>query len=318
MRVRIKTPSRIHITLIDLNGSLGRIDGGVGLALESPFVEIVAEECDEVVVEGKCLNLDRFKAVAKILADKFGKGIKIEVLSDYRAHVGLGSGTQMSLAVATAFNRIYDLGFGVRELAHLVGRGGTSGIGVAAFELGGFIVDGGHSKREKPEFLPSSASKAKPAPVIVRHEFPDWDIVIAVPELAGFYGVREINLFREVCPIPLEDVREICHLILMKLLPAVVEKDLDEFGNAIWRIQNLGFKKAEIDRYGDLIRSALNCVSDDTKAIGMSSTGPAIYAITDSNAKGIARALKSYFNEKGLSCETIITKAKNSGAEISD
>jgi len=318
MRVRIKTPSRIHITLIDLNGSLGRIDGGVGLALESPFVEIVAEECDEVVVDGKCLNLDRFKSVAKILADKFGKGIKIEVLSDYRAHVGLGSGTQMSLAVATAFNRIYDLGFGVRELAHLVGRGGTSGIGVAAFELGGFIVDGGHSKREKPEFLPSSASKAKPAPVIVRHEFPDWDVVIAVPELTGFYGVREINLFREVCPIPLEDVMEICHLILMKLLPAVVEKDLDEFGNAIWRIQNLGFKKAEIDRYGDLIRSALNCVSDDTKAVGMSSTGPAIYAITDSNAKGIATTLKSYFNEKGLSCETIVTKAKNSGAEISD
>ncbi len=189
--------------------------------------------------------------------------------------------------------------------------------GVAAFELGGFIVDGGHSKKEKPEFLPSSASRAKPAPVIARLDFPDWDIVVAIPELTGFYGVREVNLFKEVCPIPLEDVKELCHLILMKLLPSVAEEDLDEFGDAIWRIQNIGFKKAEIDRYGDLIRSAFNCVADETKAVGMSSTGPAVYAITDSNAKSVARDLRSYFNERGLNCETVITKAKNSGAEIS-
>ena len=316
MEVRIKTPSRIHITLIDLNGSIGRIDGGVGLALQNPFIEIVAEAYDDVVVEGKCLNLDRFKAVAKILSNKFEKGIRIKVLSDYKAHVGLGSGTQISLAVATAFNKICDLGFSVRELAHIVGRGGTSGIGVAAFEIGGFIVDGGHSKKEKPEFLPSSASKAKPAPVIARLDFPDWDVVIAIPDLTGFYGVREVNLFREICPIPLGEVRELCHLILMKLLPAVVEEDLDEFGDAIWRIQRLGFKKAEIDRYGDLIRDALNHVSSATKATGMSSTGPAIYAITDSNAKDIAKELESFFRDKGLDCETIITKAKNSGAEI--
>ncbi len=316
MRVRIKTPSRIHITLIDLNGSIGRIDGGVGLTLQNPFVEIVAEEDDEVVVEGECLNLDRFKTIAKILSDRFGKGIRIEVLSDYKAHVGLGSGTQISLAVATAFNEMYGLGFSVRELAHIVERGGTSGIGVAAFEMGGFIVDGGHSKREKSDFLPSSASKAKPAPVIARHEFPDWDIVVAVPDLTGFYGIKEINLFKDVCPIPLDEVRELCHLILMKLLPAVVEEDLDEFGDAIWRIQHLGFKKAEIDRYGDLIRNALDYVGNFTKATGMSSTGPAIYAITDSNARCIAKDIELFFEDREIGCETLITRAKNSGAEI--
>ena len=316
MRVRIKTPSRIHITLIDLNGAIGRIDGGVGLALRNPSVEIIAKEDDEVVVEGRCLNLDRFKAVAKVLSDKFGKGIRINVLSDYKAHVGLGSGTQISLAVAKAFNEVYDLGFSVRELAQMVGRGGTSGIGVAAFEIGGFIVDGGHSRKEKPEFLPSSASKAKPAPVIARYDFPDWDVVIAIPDLTGFYGTEEVDLFRNICPIPLEEVRELCHLILMKMLPAVVEEDLDELGDAIWRIQHLGFKKAEIDRYGDLIRNALAYIGDTTKAVGMSSTGPAIYAITDSNARDIAKDLKLFFEDLGLRCETTITKAKNSGAEI--
>ncbi|MEZ5334482.1 MAG: hypothetical protein R2741_04185 [Methanolobus sp.] len=43
-----------------------------------------------------------------------------------------------------AVNELYNLGKSVRELAIAVGRGGTSGIGVASFEMGGFIVDGGH------------------------------------------------------------------------------------------------------------------------------------------------------------------------------
>ena len=310
MAVWIRTPSRIHITLIDMNGSLGRVDGSVGLALDSPFVEIKAKECDDVIVKGKSFNLDRFERLARALSEKFGRGIEIEVLSDYRAHVGLGSGTQIGLAVAKAFDVIYDLRLSVRELARIVGRGGTSGIGVAAFEFGGFIVDGGHSKKEKPEFLPSSASKARPAPVISRLDFPDWKIVLAVPNITGFYSRGEIDLFRRVCPVPLEDVREICHLVLMKMLPAVVEEDLDDFIFAVSRIQRLGFKRAEIDMYGDLIWNALDI------ALGMSSTGPCVYAVTDTNARDVERELKGYFESKGFECETIVTKARNEGASI--
>ena len=310
MSVRIRTPSRIHITLIDMNGSLGRIDGGVGLALSTPFVEIVAEEDEDVIVEGDCLNRERFERVAKALAERFNRGIRVKVLSDYRAHVGLGSGTQISLAVAKAFDVVYDLGLSIRELATIVGRGGTSGIGIAAFEFGGFIVDGGHSKREKSEFLPSSASKAKPAPVISRLDFPDWKIVLAIPDLTGFHSKGEIDLFRKVCPISLEDVREICHLVLMKMLPAIVEEDLDDFIFAVSRIQRLGFKRAEIDMYGDLIWNALEI------ALGMSSTGPCVYAVTDTNTREIERDLRRYFEERGLKCETMVTKARNEGASI--
>ncbi len=314
--MRIRTPSRIHITLIDMNGSLGRIDGGVGFAIERPHVELVARADEDVVVRGDCLNRDRFVRVAALLSKRFGFGIELRVISDYRPHVGLGSGTQISLAVAKAYNDIYGLGLSVRELAEIVGRGGTSGIGVAAFEFGGFILDGGHSRREKPNFLPSSASKARPAPVLARYDFPDWRVVVAVPDLTGFHGIREVHLFKEVCPIKIEEVRELCHVILMKMLPAVVEEDLDGFGDAVWRVQRLGFKRAEVERYGDLIRGALERVSDYTRAVGMSSTGPAVYAVTDSNAKEIANVLESYFEERGLNCETVITKAKNTGAEI--
>jgi len=309
--MRVKTGARIHVTLIDLNGTIGRVDGGVGFAIDEPSVEITAKESDEIKIVGKAKNFERFEKVSKKLKDSFGRGIEIEVLSDYRAHVGLGSGTQISLAVGKAYSEIYDLELSIREIATIVERGGTSGIGVAVFEHGGFIVDGGHRWEEKKGFLPSSVSKAKPAPIISHLEFPDWKVIVAIPELSGAYGKGEVDLFKSSCPIPLNEVRELCHLILMKLLPAVVEKDLDSFNEVIGRIQEIGFKKAEVERYGTLIRDLLEALP-----VGMSSTGPSVYAVTDTNARQMSKEIENYFAEKGIETETLITRGKNRGAEI--
>jgi beta-ribofuranosylaminobenzene 5'-phosphate synthase len=48
----------------------------------------------------------------------------------------------------------------------------------------------------------------------------------------------------------------------------------------------------------------------------MSSTGPTVYAITDTDAQSISKDLASAFKERGLDCETIITEANNLGARI--
>ena len=314
MKVRIRTPSRIHITLIDLNGALGRVDGGVGLALEEPFIEIIAEadESGGVAVEGS--KNKRFRDVAERVASVFNSGgIKLRVLHEYEPHVGLGSGTQISLAVAKAYAELYGIEKSVNELAYTVGRGGTSGIGVAAFSVGGFVVDGGHSRKEKRDFLPSSASKASPPPLISRLDFPEWKIFLAVPGKKGFYGHKEVNLFQENCPIPLEEVRELSHLILMRLLPSVVEEDIRAFGDALWRIQHLGFKRIEVDQYGDKIWSVMRNARDVFPAVGMSSTGPTIYCITDSGRKG---DLESILKEAEMDFVVFETLARNRGADV--
>jgi beta-ribofuranosylaminobenzene 5'-phosphate synthase len=36
--IRVKSPSRIHMGLIDMNAELGRVDGGVGLSIDYPHV----------------------------------------------------------------------------------------------------------------------------------------------------------------------------------------------------------------------------------------------------------------------------------------
>ncbi|MFH0966917.1 MAG: chorismate pyruvate-lyase family protein, partial [Methanobacteriota archaeon] len=49
-RVEIRTPSRLHLTLIDMNGALGRVDGGVGITLDRPGYVISAEPAEKVRV----------------------------------------------------------------------------------------------------------------------------------------------------------------------------------------------------------------------------------------------------------------------------
>ena len=156
MSLRIITPSRLHMSLIDLNASIGRVDGGIGLAIKEPKIVLEARESERLIVKGGRESIrERAEIVAKKVIEAFNIKEKIEmtIREDYPSHVGLGSGTQISLAVAKAIAEIYDFNYSVRELARIVGRGGTSGIGVAAFEGGGFILDGGHSTKEKPEWL---------------------------------------------------------------------------------------------------------------------------------------------------------------------
>lgn len=152
----IKTPSRLHLTLIDLNGSIGRIDGGVGLTTENPSLILKAETQDygiDINFENNNLSerliteyVEKIENSANkmIKSMKINSGFKFTVKETYPAHSGLGSGTQISLAVGKIILKLIDKDMAAPEIAKIVGRGGTSGIGVRAFDQGGFIIDGGH------------------------------------------------------------------------------------------------------------------------------------------------------------------------------
>jgi len=200
----------------------------------------------------------------------------------------------------------------VSEIAVKVGRGGTSGIGVAAFETGGFILDGGHKFSQKKAFLPSAASKLPPAPVLFRRDFPDWDILVAVPEQKGASQKNEVDIFRKECPVPLQEVEKLSHLILMQLLPALAEKDILIFGKSINAIQGLGFKKREVELQP--VSKELMQVLRDSGAYGagMSSFGPTVYAF-GKDAENLKKIAEEFLEGKG---QVFITKPRNEGAEI--
>ena len=143
----IRAPSRLHMSLIDLNGSY---DGGIGLALSDPQFVLESEETNE---KGFTLEFadgiredSREECLEKIpnAAEKIAKicdiesGFHFKVLEAYPAHSGLGSGTQIAVCTAHLMTETAGLKFSSRELSTMVGRGGTSGIGTFAHDLGGF------------------------------------------------------------------------------------------------------------------------------------------------------------------------------------
>jgi beta-ribofuranosylaminobenzene 5'-phosphate synthase len=317
--IRITSPSRLHLTLIDMNASQGRIDGGAGISLSSPQVVISAQKSDVVEVTGGPILKDRIETAArKILPE--GEGVRITIEEDMFSHVGLGSGTQAALSAASAINELYGLGMSVRELAIAAGRGGTSGIGVASFETGGFIVDGGHRFSDKGSFSPSSASRADPAPVLFRHDFPDWEIVLALPDIQGAYDANEVDIFRKACPVPLEQVQELSHIILMKMMPAVIEKDIEAFGHAVNHIQSLGFKRYEVELQHQVVRDVMALMQESgAYGAGMSSFGPAVYAVVDNkeDASNIMQDAQDLLDST-IGGKVMITRANNKGAGIKE
>ncbi|MBV7329214.1 hypothetical protein KFU94_13380 [Chloroflexi bacterium TSY] len=322
-KIVLKTPARLHFGLLDMNGSLGRIDGGIGLALDRPYTLIEANEAPTVQV--KCAQEPAFSerlqtAVEKVCQHYQFPGASVNILERQRPHAGLGSATQTLVGAAMAVCKLYEREKPALELARIVGRGGTSGIGIAAIQSGGFILDGGHQfqrgDNSKQGFSPSSASAGvKPPPVIARYDFPDWDILVVIPLGEGASGHKEQDLFSEACPVSLGDVRQMCHILLMQMLPAVLEKDLETFGQAMEDFQLLGFKRFELQTQPQLIRDCLTFLKEEGGiGVGMSSWGPGVYAFGD-NLAHLQQKIDIWLAERSGG-ETYLTKANNIGMEV--
>jgi beta-ribofuranosylaminobenzene 5'-phosphate synthase len=324
-KVIVEAPSRIHLGLIDMNGGLGRVDGGIGIALHDPAILCEGMRSDEVKVSGEdaeSVEIIRRTAEHVIAEMGFGGGVEIALRTAYPRHIGLGSGTALALSTARIICELFGRQLGTRDLARMVGRGGTSGIGTAAFEHGGFIVDGGRNfgyNLEKSEFRPSSASKGLKPPHITMHQpFPeDWKILLATPLASrGSSGSNEQDIFRRYCPVPLEEVRALCHELVVRMLPGIVEHDLDLFGSSINHFQSLGFKKVEMNLQPPMIPRLLEELrTAGAAAAGMSSFGPTVFAIADTDMRQIESTARVFMDEHGGG-DTLITSARNGGASV--
>lgn len=324
----IKTPSRLHMTLIDLNGSYGRADGGIGLTIEKPNFVLESETTEKgITVETSLDNFNKsiikehsqkIERSAQKLIDYFDiqNGYHFNIKETMHSHSGLGSGTQVSLATAKLICETEGININISDLGLIVGRGITSGIGTFAFDKGGFIVDGGYNLAYKGAVVPSEGDPTLKPKLIGRYEFPEeWNIVIAIPEAdTSVTGKKEIDIFNEYCPVPKRDVEQLSHLILMNLIPFILEKNIVCVGKVIDKIQNLGFKKAEVSLQQKSVRDLMTLFRESGgHGAGMSSFGPAVYTITDKDPKDLMKVANDFVGEEGY---CFATKAKNSGYEI--
>ena len=328
MKIKISTPSRLHFGLIDFNGELGRIDGGAGVAISSPGNVLSIKSGNAFQVNGSSPGLIR--EIAQKICNNIGKplpGMEITVEEEIPSHAGFGSKTQISLALAYAICKEYGIRYDrIEDLASIVGRGGTSGIGVRAFDMGGFILDCGPSfgnGKEKSSCMPSSASKAKAAPLVMRCDIPEnWRFVLAAPlNYEGSHGTSEVDIFKSTFPLSEAETNRMCRVILMQLVPGILEKDIETFGAAINNIQNVGFKNVEVQLKSPLVPNMLNILNNaGSYGSGMSSFGPTVFGLTDSDSKAlnIQGAITDYLDDLDIPHMSWIAEPNNHGVTVND
>ena len=115
--IRIKTSARLHLSLIDLNGARNRVDGSIGLAIQDPYFQILAQPSDRIEVCAQIYTERAGQVIQKLKDYYLIPGLRVQLTSEMPQHSGFGSGTQLALGIAAATNQIYQLGQSVHDLA---------------------------------------------------------------------------------------------------------------------------------------------------------------------------------------------------------
>ena len=315
MRVKVRTPSRLHFSMVDLRGDLGRIFGSVGVTIDRPNIILKAEPAPRLTVTG--FRAERAREYAETVLEESGVtgGAKIYVVSDMLEHSGFGSGTQLALAVGTAISEIHGLDQTPESLALLLNRSRRSGVGIYAFKQGGFIVDGGHRVGTTGDI----------PPLIFRHDFPeDWLFVIGLPDAApGSSGKLEVDAFRNLEPPPTVLAGDVSRILLMQMIPALLEEDAEAFGAAMTSL-DLKFGEHWKEVQGGLYSSpvieegAEFLLETGALGVGQSSWGPAFYGLVqgEGRAEDVRSQLEGFLNEGDRSGAAFVAHAQNEGAEV--
>ena len=308
----IEAPARIHLGFLDLDGSLGRRFGGLGLAINEISTKIFISHADVISVIGDPSG--RVQKYAEKFCTRKGLagGCRIEVTEQILDHSGLGSGTQLALAVGTAIAKLQKLDCTITDIAALLNRGARSGIGIGSFQQGGFLVDAGRDIH------------CKVPPIVSRIQFPlNWRIILVLDTSArGLHGNDEHASFSALPPFSKEKSAYLCHLVMMKVLPGICEEKFGIFSEGIHEIQScIGeyFASAQGGRYTSrIVGNVINQIeSMGIQGVGQSSWGPTGFAFTDSETQAhtVLRELQTIFSENN-NLQFKIVSGRNTGAKI--
>lgn len=317
---RVSAGGRLHVGFLNLSLARERLYGGVGVGLAEPRVTLAAARADAVVCDDPLVA-----SYAERACDLLGVGgARITVEETLPRHVGLGSGTQVALATLAAVAGVYDREPRVRERAPALGRGGRSGVGVATFEAGGFVVDAGHPTERFTTDAPADGEWTVP-PVTARHALPEtWRALLVVPDTpTGRSGEQEDASMRAVVERADPTVAdEAAGILARRVLPAAATGDLDSFGRAVGafgRLNGAWYADAQGGVYrppaGELVEALGG--APGVVGVGQSSWGPAVYGLTTAARADAARdAGESALDDAGVGGEVQVVPLSSSGARV--
>jgi len=317
--VKVIAPAHLHVGNIDLTGDLGRLYGTVGFTIDYPKTVVEIERSEHLTVIGKdSTNAEKYaKKTLKFLGLE-GKGAYIRIKEAIPKHVGLGSQTALALSIGLGLAKLYDIEVDVKALALALGRSTISALGFYSFTKGGFIVDGGFKIEKKGEMIP---------PLIFNHSIPgDWFFVVAIPQkpLPKILSIKskEEEILKSLEPMPKEFSDKVSRIVLMQMIPALVEEDIEVFGKAITSFNKaLGefWKEKQGGIYCDpIVEEGIELLlREGAYGACQTSWGPTFYGLVkgESKAKELTELLKKFVYEKGGGY-VFYTRGNNNGALI--
>lgn len=315
--VEVRSPARLHLGMLSFGNPALRTFGGVGLMVDRPGVHLRIRRAGRLEARGP--ESERALEFAAACAEAWNldkAGCSIEVVTTPPGHAGLGSGTQLALAVAAGMSHLFvrdsaaddlpappehpiqpdldpsdhEWSFDLREViefARATGRGRRSCVGVHGFSRGGLIVEAGRR-------LPAGAVAFEDedrdfAPIVARVRLPSaWRCVVIVGrDAVGLHGAEEAAAFTGLPPMDTAVSAELARIALLDMLPAAVEGKFAEFSAAVGAYGRLaGRPFADVARklpHAEATAHLLELLGElGVAGCAQSSWGPAVIACCES------------------------------------
>ena len=305
--VEVSTSARLHMGFFDLSGGDSKFDG-LGLAIDAPCTQITIAKNEKTLIDAKSsenvLNIVENLVKASNLKQHFSLTIN-QVIP---MHAGLGSGTQLALSIGAGLNQLFDLQLSVSQIAATVKRGVRSGIGIAAFEQGGFLVNAGKTDNHLPA-------------IAMRQTFPaDWRVLLVQDSAhIGVHGTVESQAFKTLKPTK-DSLRA---MVFAHMIPAMQRADLLAFGAYMADLQAYNgeyFAPIQGGCYAssDVAEVLAWLQGNGVACLGQSSWGPTGFAIVETaqEAEQLQHQAQLVFAVK-RNISFKIVRGKNTGASIS-
>lgn len=285
--IKIKTFPRIHITLINMNNTGYRKNGGIGFSITTPPLTSTFEISNNNILLDKrntrlsSSELERlYQTIDNVISKyKLKRRIKCTIEGEVYPHYGLGSNSSIYLAVIEALFLINNKPYNKAEVVVNSQRGGTSGIGINTYFDGGFVFDVGIKQDSKPLYPSSSSLNISKPLVLYKGILPNWKIGLCIPLfIKNKTEKEEFDFFKKNCSIEESKVNDILYESVYGITSSIIEADYLTFCESIKKIQSTPWKFKEREQYGFELTNLENDIySFGADCVGMSSFGPLLF-----------------------------------------
>ena len=311
----IKTGARLHFGLLANKPENGRHFGGAGVMIDKPGFHVSVQQADADKIVASPHFRDRIGRLLESCRSHSQSNrqippVRIELKQEIPPHIGLGSGTQLGMAVARVVSLVAgECDVSPIELARRADRGTRSAIGIHGFVEGGFLIDSGKSDNDEI------------SPLVGRYDVPrEWRFVLVTPlSNPGISGMAEIDAFERLPPMPQTTTFQLCGILVTQMIPALLESDCERFGDAVFDFGQLVgqyFCAVQDGTFADRGMAELvqHLREQGIRGVGQTSWGPTVFAVCSDETIATSLVAELSQDDRWSHCTFRVAAALNRGA----